>query len=43
MRDRKGVDLGGREGREELGVVQGGETVLRLYYMKESIFNKKER
>lgn len=31
MRDRKGVDLYGREGREELGGVEVGETIIRIY------------
>ena len=35
------MDLGGRGGREELGEVGRGETIIRIYYMKKSIFNKK--
>lgn len=43
MRDRKGMDADGRGGGEELGRVEGGETIKNIYYMrKESIFNKGE-
>ena len=43
MRDRKGVDLEGRRGGEDLGRVEGEETIIRIYYMrKESIFNKRK-
>lgn len=41
MRDRKEVDLDGGQGREELGGVEGGETVTRIYYVRKTIFNKK--
>lgn len=37
-RDRKGVDLNGRECGEELGEVHGGETVIRIYHMKKIYF-----
>jgi hypothetical protein len=30
MRDRKGVGLGRKEGREELGGVEGGGTIFRI-------------
>lgn len=48
VRDRKGVDLDGRGYGEELGEAEGGETVIRVYYVKkkQSIFNirvKKEK
>jgi hypothetical protein len=40
MRDRKGVDQDGRGSVEDLGEVGGGETVVRVYYVKKkSIFN----
>lgn len=43
MRDRKGVDSEGREGWEELGGVERGKTIIRIYYViKESIFNKRK-
>lgn len=43
MRDRKGVDLDGRGGGEELGE-EGRETIVRIYYMREkSIFNKRAK
>jgi hypothetical protein len=43
MRDRKGVDLEGRRGGEDLGRVEGEESIIRIYYMrKESIFNKRK-
>lgn len=43
MRDRKRMDLNWRGGGEELGGVEGEETVFRIYCMgKESISNKKE-
>lgn len=42
IRDRKGADLDERRGREELGEVERGETVLRLYCMrKESVLNRR--
>jgi hypothetical protein len=31
MRDRKTMELDGRGGREELGGVEGGDTVIRIY------------
>ena len=34
MRDRKGVDLDGRDGGEELGGVEGEETVICVYCMR---------
>ena len=38
MRDRKRVGLNGRGGGEELGGVEGGETVIMIYQVrKESI------
>lgn len=39
-RERKGVDLGGRGGREDLGVAGERETIIRLYCMKNLFFNK---
>jgi hypothetical protein len=33
IRDRKGADLGGRGGGKKLGGREGGETVIRIYYM----------
>ena len=39
MRDRKGMDLDGREGGEELGEIEGGETLIIIYRIKKSIFN----
>ena len=42
MRDRKGVDLDGRGGGEELG--GGWETMIRIYYWrKKNLFLIKER
>jgi hypothetical protein len=44
VRDRKGVDLDRRRGRKELGGVEGGETLIRIYYVrKQSISNKRGR
>ena len=34
MRERKGVNLDGRGGREDLGGVRGGETVIGIYCKK---------
>lgn len=43
MRDRKGIGLDGRGGRDDLGEVGGGEIVIRIYCVrKESIFNERE-
>lgn len=37
------MDLDERGNREELGKVEGGNTVMRIYYVREkSIFNKKK-
>lgn len=44
MRDRKGVDTDGRGCVEELGGVEGGETIFRLYCVrKKSMFNKRKK
>lgn len=43
MRDRNEVVLDGRGSGEALERVEGEETVIRIYYMREtSIFNKRE-
>lgn len=42
MRDRKGVDLDGREGGQNLGGVGGGESKIRILCMKKYIFNKRK-
>ena len=34
MRDGNGVNLKGKEGRKELGELEGKEAILRMYYMK---------
>lgn len=39
MRHRKGVNLEGREGREELE----REIISRSYFIRKSIFNKREK
>lgn len=40
MRDRNGVDPDEKGGREELGGIGGGETIIRMYNVrKKSIFN----
>jgi hypothetical protein len=45
VRDRKGEDPDGRGDGEELGGLQGQETVIRMYYVriKKSIFNKRKK
>jgi hypothetical protein len=44
MRDRKGVDADGKRCWEELGGVEGRDTVTRIYNMRtQSIFNKEGR
>lgn len=40
--NRKGADLGGRGGWENLGKVGGGEPVIRIHCRKNSIFNKRK-
>ena len=35
MRNRKGVELGWGEGRQELGGVEGGESIISIYYMRD--------
>ena len=42
-RDRKGVVLVGGEVVEELGGVEGGETIIRIYYMRKSILNIRKK
>lgn len=43
IRDKKGLDLDGKESGEHLGGVNGREFVFRLYYMrKEYMFNMRE-
>lgn len=38
MRNKKGVDPDGKDGAGELGGVEVGETIIRVYYVrKESI------
>lgn len=39
----KVVDLNGRGGGKELGGVGGGETVVRTYYIKKNLFQRKEK
>ena len=43
MRDRKVVDLERRRGGEELGGVDEGETVIRIYCIKKGIYPQGER
>lgn len=43
LRDRKRVDVDGREGEEELEEVEGRKTLIWIYYMRKlTIFNKRE-
>lgn len=44
MRDRKRIDPDGRGGGKELGEVEGGKTIIRVYFVrrKKSILNKRE-
>ena len=41
MRYRKGVDPDGRRGGEDLGRIEGRETVIRIYYVRKSLFSIK--
>lgn len=43
-RERKGVDLGDRRSREDLGGAWGGKIIIRMYYMKNlfSLSKKKQ-
>lgn len=44
MRDRKIVNLGGMAVEDQLGGVERGETVVKIYCMrKEYILNKREK
>jgi hypothetical protein len=43
MRDSKAVDLDRRRGREELEGVEGGETIIWIYYMRKKIFSIKDK
>lgn len=38
IRHRKGVDAGGRGDGEEVGGLDGGETVIRIYYVRGTIY-----
>lgn len=40
---RKGVNLGGRGGREKLTVAEWGEIVISIYCVKKYIFDKKKK
>lgn len=40
MRERKGVDLEERGGKEELGGIEEGETIISIYCVRKNIFNK---
>lgn len=41
MRDRKGVDLEGKGGGEDLGGVEGGEITVRMCYLRKESVSKK--
>lgn len=44
MRNKKGGDLKGSGGGEELEEIEGDKTIIRIYYMrKDYILNKRER
>ena len=43
MRDRNGIDLDGKGAGEELGEVEGRETIIEIYYMKNPLFSIKEK
>lgn len=34
MREKKGVDPDGRRGEEELGGVEGGRIIIRIYFVR---------
>lgn len=40
---QKGVDPNGRRNGKELGRVEGEETVIRIYCIKNNIFNKRKQ
>lgn len=41
MRERKGMDPDVREGREELGRVEGWKMIIRIYYVRKKLFSTK--
>lgn len=41
IRGREGVDPDGRGGGKELGGAEGGETIIRIYYVRKKIFSIK--
>lgn len=43
IKDINGVDPDGRGGREEVGGVEEGKTVIRIYYMRISLFFNKRK
>lgn len=42
-RDRKGMDANEKRGREKLGGVWGGKTIIRINSIKKSIFSKRKK
>jgi hypothetical protein len=42
MRSKKGVELVWRGAREELGGVEGGETKIRIHYVKKNLFSTRK-
>ena len=43
MRDRKGIDPDGKRGGEELGGVEGGEIVIRIYCVRKKSNKRKQK
>lgn len=42
MRDRKGMYPEGTGGGEKLGVIEGGKTIITIYYMKKILLTVAE-
>lgn len=42
MNDKKGVDLDGRANVKNLGRVERGEIIIRIYYVRKKYFQLKE-
>lgn len=38
MRERKGIDANVKGGGKELGGLEGGETIIRIYYARGQIY-----
>jgi hypothetical protein len=38
VKDKKGIDSKGRKVGEDLGELEGGQTIIRIYYKRNKLF-----